>query len=58
MSGKRNCCENVAVETVFKTIKAKLIWCRSCPTRREAEMAVFQYINGLYTPRRRHSALG
>ncbi|MEJ6639596.1 MAG: IS3 family transposase, partial [Octadecabacter sp.] len=27
-------------------------------TRRQAEGAIFQYINGLYNPRRRHSSLG
>jgi transposase InsO family protein len=35
---------NAAVETFFKTIKA--------------EMAIFEYINRFYNPRRRHSALG
>ncbi len=31
MSGKGNCYDNSAVETFFKTIKAKLIWRRSWP---------------------------
>jgi len=51
-------CDNAAVETFFKTIKAELLWHRSWPTRRDAEMAIFEYINGFYNPRRRHSALG
>lgn len=58
MSGKGNCYDNAAVETFFKTIKAELIWRRSWQTRRQAEMAIFEYINGFYNPRRRHSALG
>lgn len=58
MSGKGNCYDNAAVETFFKTIKAELLWQRSWQTRREAEMAIFEYINGFYNPRRRHSALG
>ena len=58
MSGKGNCYDNAAVETFFKTLKAELIWRRSWPTRRDAELALFQYINGFYNPRRRHSALG
>ena len=58
MSGKGNCYDNAAVETFFKTIKAELIWRRSWETRRKAETAIFQYINGFYNPRRRHSALG
>ena len=58
MSGKGNCYDNAAVETFFKTIKAELIWRQSWATRRQAEMAIFEYINGFYNPRRRHSALG
>ncbi|WP_420911456.1 IS3 family transposase [Sulfitobacter noctilucae] len=58
MSGKGNFYDNAAVQTFFKTIKAELIWRRSWETRRQAEMAIFEYINGFYNPRRRHSALG
>ena len=58
MSGKGNCYDNAVVETFFKTIKAELLWQRSWETRRAAEMAIFEYINGFYNPRRRHSALG
>ena len=58
MSGKGNCYDNAAVEIFFKTIKAELIWWQSWETRRQAEMAIFEYTNGLYTPRRRQSALG
>ncbi|APG47588.1 putative transposase [Phaeobacter porticola] len=72
MSGTGNCYDNAAplgrfalqiacravVETFFKTIKAELIWRRSWDTRRQAEMAIFEYINGFYNPRRRYSALG
>ena len=49
--------QNAAVETFFKTIKAELIWRRSWETRRQAETAIFQYINGFYNRRRRHSVL-
>jgi putative transposase len=72
MSGKGNCYDNAAVLrrenspldcflillTFFKTIKAELIWRRTWETRRQAETAIFQYVNGFYNPRRRHSALG
>lgn len=58
MSGTGNCYDNAAVETFFKTIKAELLWQRSWRTRRDAELAIFEYINGFYNPRRRHSALG
>ena len=46
ISGKGNCYDNAAVETFFKTIEAELIWRRSWETRRQAEMALFDYING------------
>jgi transposase InsO family protein len=71
MSGKDNCyphgfqrenhcqaMDNAAMETFFKTIKAELIWRHSWQTRRAVEIAIFEYINGIYNPRRRHSALG
>ncbi|MET3600723.1 transposase InsO family protein [Martelella mangrovi] len=58
MSGTGNCYDNAAVETFFKTIKAELLWQQSWRTRRDTEVAIFEYINGFYNPRRRHSALG
>ena len=58
MSGKGNCYDNAAMETFFKTIKAELIWRHSWQTRRDVEVAIFEYINGFYNPRRKHSALG
>jgi len=58
MSGKGNCYDNSAVESVFKSLKAKLVWRRNWQTRRDAEVALFKYINGCYNPRRKHSALG
>ena len=57
MSGTGNCYDNAAGETVFKSIRAKPILCRSWDTRRRAETANFQYINDFYNPRRRRSAL-
>ena len=38
--------------------RAELIWRHPWETRRKAEMAIFEYINGLYNSRRRRSALG
>ncbi len=57
MSGKGNCYDNAMVETVFKTIKSELVWRTSFQTRRQAETAIGEYIDGFYNPRRRHSAL-
>ena len=50
--------DNASVETFFKSLKAELIWRQNWPTRRQAEAAIFQYINGFYNTRRRHSYLG
>ena len=52
MSGKENCDDNAAVETFFKSLKAELLWRQTWPTRRQAEAAIFQYINGFYNARR------
>jgi transposase InsO family protein len=56
MSGKGNCYDYSAVEKLFKTIKAELIWRQSLPARRAAQLAIFNHINGFYNPRRRHSS--
>ena len=56
--GDHSKAQNAAVATFFKKIKAELIWRRSWETRRQANIAIFQYINGFYNPRRHHSALG
>ena len=58
MSGKGDFYNNASVETFFKSLKAELIWRQKWATRRQAEAAIFQYINGFYNTRRRHSYLG
>ena len=58
MSGKENCYDTAAVETFFKTLKSELIWRNTWATRRQVQIAVFEYVNGFYNPRRRHSTLG
>lgn len=57
-SGKGNCSDNSAVESFFKSLKAELVWRRKWQTRREVEVAHFEYIIGYHNPRRKHSALG
>lgn len=54
MSGKGNCYDNPAVESFFKSPKAGLDWRH---TRRNVEIALFEYISGFYDPHRKHSAL-
>jgi len=58
MSGKGNCYDNAMVETVFRTIKAELIWRTIYKTRSQAQTDIGAYIDAFYNPRRRHSALG
>jgi putative transposase len=58
MNGKGNFYDSAVVKTVFKTIKAELVWRRTRETRRQTETTIFQYIDGFYNPRRRRSALG
>ena len=58
MSGKSNCYDNSAVERFFKSLKAELVWPRTWQARREVEVALFEYINGVYNPRRKHSVIG
>ncbi len=43
-----------AISTTFATRPLRRNW----QTRREVEVALFEYINGFYNPRRKHSALG
>ena len=57
MSGKGNCYDNAMVETVFKTIKAELIWRTPWYSRKQAKIAIGRYSDGFYNPIRRHSAL-
>ena len=49
--------DNAMAESFFGTIKNELIYRRSWPTRREADLAVFDYIHW-YNRTRRHSSLG
>ena len=58
MSGKGNCFDNAAMKTFFKSLKAEMLWRQTLSTRQQATAAIFQYVNGFYNPRRRHSYLG
>ena len=58
MSGKGNCFDNAVVESFFGTLKEELIYRKAWSTRLDAEIAIKQYIDGFYNPRRRHSSIG
>jgi putative transposase len=57
MGSVGDCYDNALVESFFATLEGELIARSRWPTRSEARMAVFDYIEGFYNPRRRHSAL-
>jgi putative transposase len=58
MSRKGDCWDNAVAESFFGTIKRELIYHERYQTRDEARLSVFQYIEGWYNRRRRHSTLG
>lgn len=48
MSGKGNCHDNAASESFFKSLKTEMAWRRNWQTRREVEVALFEYIKGSF----------
>ena len=50
--------DNSMAESFVSTLKRELIHRRSWQNRQIARTAVFEYIEGFYNTRRRHSALG
>jgi putative transposase len=50
--------DNAVAETFFATLKKELISRRTWPTKAELRPEVFEYIEGFYNRRRRHSYLG
>ena len=50
--------DNAMCESFFATLECELLDRRKFSTQAEARMAVFDFIEGFYNPRRRHSALG
>ena len=58
MSRKGDCWDNAVAESFFHTLKVELIHGKTYNTRREAKMAIFEYIEKFYNRQRRHSYLG
>jgi transposase InsO family protein len=59
MSRAGNCYDNATMESFWSTLKTETeLAQRITPTRRQAELAVFDYIETFYNPVRRHSSLG
>ncbi len=58
MSRRANCYDNAVVESFFATLEWELIDRSDWHTRDEARLAIFEYIECWYNPKRRHSSLG
>jgi transposase InsO family protein len=55
---KGQCWDNAVAESFFATLKTELIHRRPWPTHKATTSAIFDYIEGWYNTRRRHSTLG
>ena len=58
MSKKGDCWDNAVVESFFSTLKREMVSHEHFETRKEARLAVFEWIEVWYNRKRRHSALG
>jgi putative transposase len=58
MSRSGNVCDNAAMESFFSSLKTERTGRKTYRTRDEAKTDVFDYIERLYNPKRRHSTLG
>lgn len=50
--------DNAMAESFFATLECELLARHRFKTQAEARTAIFQFVEGFYNPRRRHSALG
>jgi transposase InsO family protein len=55
---KGQCWDNAVAESFFATVKTELIHRHTWPTHKAVASAIFNYIEGWYNTRRRHSTLG
>ena len=53
-----DCYDNAMCESFFALLECELLDQHRFRTQAQAKMAVFDYIEGLYNPRRRHSSIG
>ena len=58
MGSVGDCFDNAMAESFFATLECELLDQRRFKSQAEAEIAVFDFIEGWYNPQRRHSALG
>jgi len=58
MGSVGDCYDNAMWESFFATLECELLDRRRFKTHAEARMAIFEFIEGFYNPRRRHSSIG
>ena len=58
MGSVGDCFDNAMAESFFATLECELLARTTLSTHAEARSAIFEFIEGWYNPRRRHSALG
>ncbi len=58
MSRSGDCYDNAAMESFFKTFKCELVYQEHYATRKEADAAIYPYIELFYNRQRLHSSLG
>ena len=58
MGSVGDCYDNAMCESFFATLECELLDRQRFRSHAEAKMALFQFIEGWYNPRRRHSAIG
>jgi putative transposase len=58
MGSVGDCYDNAVTESFFATLECELLDRSRFATRAQARTAVFDYLEGFYNPRRRHSTLG
>jgi putative transposase len=58
MSAAGCCYDNASMESFWSSLKTEWLHDKSFQTQREAELAIFDYIETFYNPKRLHSALG
>jgi transposase InsO family protein len=57
--GSTGCChDNAVAEAFFASLKRELVRCRSWPTRKDLQSAVFDDVEGFCSTRGLHSMLG
>ncbi|MCX6153084.1 MAG: integrase core domain-containing protein [Candidatus Kapabacteria bacterium] len=57
MSSTGNCYDNATAESFFHTLKTELVYFEQYQSRKEAELSIFEYIEGFYNRNRKHSSL-